>query len=117
MTTGTNPFTVTNITGTNFTVGGTVNRIQLQHGLGYTCDPITLGTVRSTSITGTKFNLTSAKPGFYFLKVSKDNGSTWSRSLSPMLFITPLDVIISGINPPLRPEYWQPGGSHNWVQF
>ena len=75
VTTGTNPF-IANLSGTCFTTGGTVNKVQLDDGSGHTYNSTTTGTVGNTSINGTTFNLSTAIPGTYSVKVSNDNGVT-----------------------------------------
>ena len=80
--TGTNPFTITSLSGTCFTTEGTVNKVQLDDGSGHTYNSTITGTVGNISINGTTFNLSTAVPGSYSVKVSKDDGSTWISSSS-----------------------------------
>ena len=104
VTTGTNPFTVTSIIGTGFTTGGTVNKIQFDDFSGHTYNSTVLGTVGSTSITGSTFNLAGAAPGSYFVKVSKDSGSTWTLSAAPFLTITSSSLSVTSIIPSDAPN-------------
>lgn len=91
--------TVTSIAGTGFSTGGLVNMVQLDDGAGHTYSNTTLGTISDTAISGTQFNLQNAVAGTYYVKASKDSGSTWVSSSSRLFTVQGQNPTITSITP------------------